>query len=568
MSPHVFVIAAGGSGAKAVESLVHLCAAGLGPDKLDVLLLDVDQNNGNSKRCQALLANYLALQAGSWRARPSSRTIGSSAPDEIHFFRTRITSYCLHEPVEVVKDQGLHLHLLGEPKAKPVLDLLFDEDEQKSKCEKGFMARPNLGSLILARHLSDAFAEDGSAAYRWKEALLTAVGSADKIPVFVLGSVFGGTGASLLPVACQCLRQALGYTDTDNNWKKLLFSAVMLLPYFHPASKPNDKVDASRFLADTISTLTHYERSTALKAYQRLYLIGSDDTTRNPLQYREGASEQSNPCHLEEFIAASAILHGAGSLEIDPNNNLHAVNLGSGEQVAWSSLPEKPVRMALLAHFCTFLVAPLSPNQPLASGLLAWIRRYPDEIQLLPLIDQLIKPWAVKALDKQIDSNQSLWAQLNDESKAKQAAVQAHQSQIAEYAWRFLLWARYALPADKPDHSVTKFGHPGDYALVWEVMCSLSCDEIAPNAEGGGSDNALLRLCRAAACALEKIRTGQFDPKPSVLHGDNHRPVFPGADSLQSACLLPLDDQQLKSLGTEHSLPDKLYTDYTHTIRD
>lgn len=559
-------MAAGGSGAKTIEALVHLCAAGLGPEKLDVLLLDVDQNNGNSKRCQGLLNLYQHLQkAGSWRARPSGRAAGAAAPDEIHFFRTRITAHYLHESVEIVNGGGLHLHLLRESGALPVLDLLFDEDEQSSQCEKGFMARPNLGSLILAQHLLDAFYKKGSGASSWKDRLSEAIGANAQIPVFVIGSVFGGTGASLIPIACQCLQQALEFAAGDAAWNKTVRSAVMLLPYFHPASKPNDKVDASRFHADTITTLTHYERSSALDAFNRLYLVGSDDSSRNALKYCEGASDQANPCHLEEFIAASAVLHGSTQLEVNKDANLHWVDFLTGANFNWAVLPHDSHRLGLFAHFCAFLLAPTDADSPLASGMLSFIRDHSEQMPLLPLVKTLLEPWAKAHLKTNFDPTQPCWSQLTDATKSKTASVQQHEKQIAEYAWRFLLWADHALPT-KGEHSLVEFGHTIDYGVVWEVLCGLDISEIDPESSSAGDDNTLIRLCRAAACALEKIATGQFEKKPVVLNAPGNQPVFPGSKSGPHAvCRIPLDKKQLKEVGANHKLRENIHDEYSRT---
>lgn len=563
---HTFVMAAGGSGAKTIEALVHLCAAGLGPEKLDVLLLDVDQNNGNSKRCQGLLTLYQHLQqAGSWRARPSGRAAGAAAPEEIHFFRTRITAHYLHEAVEIVNGGGLQLHLSGKKDkvALPVLDLLFDEDEQTSLCLEGFMARPNLGSLILAQHLSDAFKEEGSGAFSWKKVLSVAIGTNAQVPVFVIGSVFGGTGASLIPIACQCLQQALELKPNDAAWNKTIRSAIMLLPYFHPASEPNDKVDASRFHADTITTLTHYERSSALQEFNRLYLVGSDDSSRNALKYCPGASDQANPCYLEEFIAASAVLHGGTQLQVNQQKNLHLVEFLTGGNFDWAALPHDSRRLGLFAHFCAFLLAPEDADSPLASGMLSFIRHHSEQMPLLPLVQALLTPWAKKQLKSDFDQTQPCWTQLVDATKSKTASVQQHEKQIAEYAWRFLLWADHALPT-KGEHSLVEFGRTIDYGVVWEVLCGLDISEIDP--ETASEDNTLIRLCRAAACALEKIATGQFEKKPVVLNAPGNHPVFPGSKSGPHAeCRIPLDKKQLKEAGAKHKLREDIHVEYNRT---
>src|SRR5688500_17784526 len=55
-----YIIGIGGTGAKCVESLIHLCAAGLMPsdDELHAFFVDPDTSNGTLQRAQTLLTQY------------------------------------------------------------------------------------------------------------------------------------------------------------------------------------------------------------------------------------------------------------------------------------------------------------------------------------------------------------------------------------------------------------------------------------------------------------------------------------------------------------------------------
>ena len=59
-----YFISIGGSGAKVMESLTHLCNAGVMPnrEKLNVLAIDPDVGNGNLERTSAALNNYDVFQ--------------------------------------------------------------------------------------------------------------------------------------------------------------------------------------------------------------------------------------------------------------------------------------------------------------------------------------------------------------------------------------------------------------------------------------------------------------------------------------------------------------------------
>src|SRR5665811_395872 len=56
------VFAVGGSGIRAMEPLVHLCAFGLGPRRLRLVLIDPDQSNAAVGQIRRLLDRYHAVR--------------------------------------------------------------------------------------------------------------------------------------------------------------------------------------------------------------------------------------------------------------------------------------------------------------------------------------------------------------------------------------------------------------------------------------------------------------------------------------------------------------------------
>src|SRR4051794_26873422 len=61
--PRNFLIGIGGTGARCVEAVLHLCAAGLGPEDLWVGFIDQDADNGNLTDAKDLLRALGTLQA-------------------------------------------------------------------------------------------------------------------------------------------------------------------------------------------------------------------------------------------------------------------------------------------------------------------------------------------------------------------------------------------------------------------------------------------------------------------------------------------------------------------------
>ena len=81
------LIGIGGTGSRVIESVVHLCAAGYGPDKLHIFIIDPDSGNGNLTRTKTLIKQYSELRKNFQRTRtnPCFRTEIIIPPDDAQF---------------------------------------------------------------------------------------------------------------------------------------------------------------------------------------------------------------------------------------------------------------------------------------------------------------------------------------------------------------------------------------------------------------------------------------------------------------------------------------------------
>src|SRR6266446_2572674 len=84
-----YLIALGGTGSRCLEAVVYLSAAGLFHDPLHVLIIDPDQNNGNSVKTRQIITAYHALHLAQQPPRPQARRAGglitSSLPEPTLF---------------------------------------------------------------------------------------------------------------------------------------------------------------------------------------------------------------------------------------------------------------------------------------------------------------------------------------------------------------------------------------------------------------------------------------------------------------------------------------------------
>ena len=262
----LFLITGGGTGSKVAEAFVHLCAAGLGPERLHILLIDSDTTNGNLNRTIDTIKAYEKMQRWSWEINIRSRVgLLKEQTKSMEFFKTKINYFELTDQISTVYTGGIR-NLSTGPESQQLLDLLYDSSEQLATCEEGFHARPNLGCLLLTQHLQQKLPERAAGFLNEMfKASSQAGGTGSRIPVVATASVFGGTGASLLPIIRGCIHSALSSNPAVSvNLEQFEWGAVKLLPHYLP-NRREGSVDPNRYLLDTASALQFYS-----KIYQRV----------------------------------------------------------------------------------------------------------------------------------------------------------------------------------------------------------------------------------------------------------------------------------------------------------
>ena len=157
--------------------------------------------------------------------------------------------------------------------------------------------------------------------------------------VFVFGSVFGGTGASSIPIIPVAIRDAVSIRSNGKNslaLDKVKFGSTLLTEYF---SFPNpdarqmakDKVVANSdfFALNSQAALHFYQADPTVKlCYRRLYHVGwplqskpiSDEKDGDTIT---GGHEQKNNCHVVELMCACAA-YDFFTIESFPENKTNA----------------------------------------------------------------------------------------------------------------------------------------------------------------------------------------------------------------------------------------------------
>ncbi len=325
-----FVIAIGGTGMRCLESFVHLCAIGMfDNEEINILTLDTDQTNGNKGRVEQLIDLYQKVKS----EKPDM--IDGGSPNANTFFSAKINLYRFftdYNATERKTFQNLSQMNSGTTEQKEdnreLSELMLDDGVRNFALDHGYRAQTHLGSMLMYNGIVEAArsvaADKSKAKSQDKElaAFATKLAQdASNAMVFVFGSVFGGTGASSIPVIPVALTEAVRIVSGGSqslDLKVVKFGATLLTKYFtfkapDKSQKEKEKIiaDASNFALNSQAALQFYQADPTVKScYKRLYHIGwpitSIDFTEEAPRTITGGAEQKNDCHVVELLSACA----------------------------------------------------------------------------------------------------------------------------------------------------------------------------------------------------------------------------------------------------------------------
>lgn len=322
--PTCYAIGIGGSGSKTLEALIHLCTAGLGPDQLKLGFVDPDKGNGNLERAKTTLEQYREARAVLPLACNWQRTQIELLPNDGLWS-------LLREKDKTLYDLFLANHM--QDNVRNLFDglLLGDEREQKLPLHEGFRGRPNIGAAVFG-----ATADEHEPFW---QALLQSrdyAQLAQDVRLFLVGSVFGGTGAAGFPVIARLLRNHL----QTRAW----IGGALLLPYFAfpgpAASQADNGALSTAFQIKSQESLKYYAAPEVRDVFDDLYLIGWPNMV--VLDDREpGGKPQHNPPLMPELYAAlaAARFFAQDNQGAHRGQTLHIGYDSARPALGWSDLP-------------------------------------------------------------------------------------------------------------------------------------------------------------------------------------------------------------------------------------
>lgn len=288
----VYVFGIGGTGSRVLRSLTMLLASGVdcGNDTIVPIIIDPDAAGGDLTRTVSLMRCYSDIR--------KQLTFDGASRNE--FFKTEIDQVVqnfqlpLDNKVQTLKFQDYMGVSSMTPNNQYLMSMLFSDDNLGADMNVGFKGNPNIGSVVLNQFSqSQAF-------------ISFANNFQPNDRIFIISSIFGGTGASGFPLLLKTLR-----SNSDIPNFALINNAVIggitVLPYFNVKQSNNSAIDSTTFISKTKSALAYYDKNiSGNNSIDALYYIADD--INNAYDNHEGGNNQKNDAHMVELISALAVV--------------------------------------------------------------------------------------------------------------------------------------------------------------------------------------------------------------------------------------------------------------------
>jgi hypothetical protein len=337
----LYYFAVGGTGALSVEPLLHLCAAGLGPRRLSVMLIDPDTASPAITRAERLLRLYANVRQAFGKPTDgffSTELIRTKRSEQVWSPLGDDPAFAASMSLELFTERG---RMVGPNQlAGTMMDLLFSIEQQKEQLHEGFRGNPAIGSILMHGLKESTFFKD----------LMAAARGDTTAAFFATGSIFGGTGAAALPVLAEILR--------GEGIAQARLGAAMVTPYYalpEPSQRDSQdgrlKPDSSVFLRNTAAALPLYVQNHS--KYGTLYALGDASSIPHPRRtFVAGGGQipQSDPHAVEFFSALAAVDFVSRERDPRPATRMFYMTLG-GEHPGWRDLPLNEDDRSHLHHF-------------------------------------------------------------------------------------------------------------------------------------------------------------------------------------------------------------------------
>lgn len=375
-----YIVAIGGTGIKCLESFLYLNAInGLENEnevEYETLIIDSDEN-GNYKSLQESTIGYTRLRE---IFRESKKAIGQrpfANKFAVKEADGRLNSWRIVKHPSDTKIASL------DPKNEDImslLEVLYEpgyKGELNMTLENGVHGKPKVGSLIMEYYLEEEKTNEQS---EWGKFIgkmnrdIALCSDAEPLQVIIMGSVFGGTGASgLRTIANKIIDHKIVVNDDHFVCRDMIekgqikISVLMMLPYFNiPRNlvQEDDEYGLTDINANTAYALDYYKQDEEFMRKITTIVIGKSnydeindvllDSNDAEDYYAEGGEEQCNRALIPELIASFAMdSFFSGNMHKDRLYYL-ARDAQEDYKIEWRSLPKTQSYLQMLLNMIVF----------------------------------------------------------------------------------------------------------------------------------------------------------------------------------------------------------------------
>jgi hypothetical protein len=310
----LFIFAIGGTGSRVLKSLTMLMASGVKPNsqqnfEIVPIIIDPHISNEDLKRTERLLGNYQSIveKVGLDNGFFSSKI---TTLDNLVDSENRVSgsfTFNLQQVANTRFRDYINFNELDESN-KALADILFSGKSINKRQEEvdlldiemdiGFVGNPNIGSVVLNQFKdSEEFKE-----------FANNFNEEDRI--FIISSIFGGTGAAGFPTILKNIRDAMNNKNISGRGflRNAKIGALTVLPYFNIENDDKSPIQKSDFISKTKAALYYYkENLTGNNSINALYYV-ADNYIGKPYKNDPGDNGQKNDAHFIELVSALAVI--------------------------------------------------------------------------------------------------------------------------------------------------------------------------------------------------------------------------------------------------------------------
>ena len=341
--PKLYLLAVGGTGVRVTKSLINLLATGVDvppapsgePWKIIPLVVDPHKEGRDLLRMSQQLKRYrvlheAAIQSGNGRA----------AAGGAGWFATELRTVGELVDHSASKDPIAHLGDIGNKKFGEYIGIdglsgvqramalaLYSDDQLGVTMDIGFVGNPAIGVVALEELNKQSEIVN----------LANSFQQGDRI--FIVSSIFGGTGSAAFPILIKLLRNA-GELQNAQWLKEATIGALSVQPYFR-VENTDARIKQVEFMQRTKAALSYYLR-TMPGTLQHFYTIG--ENSEKAIENDPGDGGQQNPAHFVELAGALSVLHFLRQGDSDAatlHQHQYALKSASTGGVTFQDLPDQ-----------------------------------------------------------------------------------------------------------------------------------------------------------------------------------------------------------------------------------